>query len=258
MSHDHSPDSSTSLFPPTAWTFIQKAQQLPREQYVSARNEFLGRYWRPVFCYLRARGYPAAEAEDLAQGFFERFLEQDALRRADPQRGRFRSYLLTVLIRYLSDRRNPARLSGQERFERQLTPMSVLARDDERPVEALGGETPEAAFLRQWAVDLLRTVQDRLRQRCDDAGRPEWYRVFLARLGAADDGRRATRDGLARELRITPDQVRYAAEKTRLWFEELLHSEVRQHVDSDAEVLDEIRDLRTALGAGAGGPPAAG
>jgi hypothetical protein len=64
---------------------------------VPALNRFIVLYWKPVFYFLRARGQGLHQAEDLTQAFFTRLLERDWVRRADPQRGRFRTFLLTLL-----------------------------------------------------------------------------------------------------------------------------------------------------------------
>jgi DNA-directed RNA polymerase specialized sigma24 family protein len=248
MASDPLASSSSGLFPVTAWTFIRNAQQLDRDQYVAARNEFLARYWKPVFCFLRARGYPPGEAEELTQAFFERFLEKDSFRRAEQARGRFRTFLLAVLGRLLSDLHNWERLPHQEQFERQWVSISTLMKDEDRSFEPPCHETPEAVFMKQWAVALVRSIQEQLKRRCEDAGKPKYYAIFAARFIEADSDIHVTREALAEQFGLTLDQVRYALDQTRDWFAELLRAEVRQHVTSDEEVGQEIRDLMDLLG----------
>ena len=58
-------------------------------------------YWSPVYTYLRRKGYKKPEAEDLAQGFFAQLLEKQSYAVADPERGRFRAFLITALKNFL-------------------------------------------------------------------------------------------------------------------------------------------------------------
>jgi DNA-directed RNA polymerase specialized sigma24 family protein len=250
MTRDTTTRSTTGLFPATAWTLIRHAQQLPQAQYEASRNEFLARYWKPVFCFLRARGYPPAEAEDLSQGFFVRFLEKDALRKADREKGRFRTFLLTILDRFLSDLQDPRRQSRQRRFERGWVSISTLGTPEDRSFEPSEDETPDAVFMKQWAAALMRSVQEQLRRRCEDASRPEWYALFASLYGEDADGAHPTQAALAERSGLSLDQVKYALDQTRGWFTAALVDEVRQHVDSDEDVMIEIRELRHWLGAG--------
>ena len=61
----------------------------------AALAELCELYWPPLYAYARRRGHSVEEAQDLTQAFFTRLLEKRAVQVADPQRGRFRSFLLT-------------------------------------------------------------------------------------------------------------------------------------------------------------------
>ena len=89
-------------FDTTRWSIVLRARGEPAE--ARAALEALCRTYRPpVLAYVRRRGYSAETAEDLAQTFFARFLEQAYHADADPARGRFRAFLLTALKRFLID-----------------------------------------------------------------------------------------------------------------------------------------------------------
>src|SRR5438552_4149470 len=103
MPNDSTFRSSAAPFPTTAWGFIQSIKDCADVDYLPALNPFLAAYWKPVFCFLRARGYRLHEAEDLTQAFFLRFLERDWILKVDPQKGRFRTFLLTLLVRFVAD-----------------------------------------------------------------------------------------------------------------------------------------------------------
>ena len=79
------------------------AAQRPTPDAREALSTLVGRYWYPLYAYVRRRGHAPDEAQDLTQGFFARLLEKNDLAAADPRRGRFRSWLLTSLSHYLSN-----------------------------------------------------------------------------------------------------------------------------------------------------------
>jgi RNA polymerase sigma-70 factor (ECF subfamily) len=230
MSGEQRTGPSSGSFPTTAWAFIRNAQQLEATEYVSARNDFLTRYWKPVFCFLRAKGHPPERAEELTQGFFERFLRKDSFRKADQEKGRFRTFLLTVLDRFLSDQQSRKRLPHQKRFEQKFVSVSTLITDEDRSFEPSCHETPETIFMRQWAVALVRSVQEQLKHRCEAAGKPGYYRLFAAKFIENDLDTRVNNEALAERFDLSIHQVRYALDEARGWFAELLRSEVRQHV----------------------------
>lgn len=91
---------------------IQAAQDRDDPACMEATSRCIAAYWWPVFYFLRAKGYPLHRAEDLTQEFFLRFCQRGWIEPADPQRGRFRTFLLTILTRFLADQ-------GTERAPRQ-------------------------------------------------------------------------------------------------------------------------------------------
>jgi RNA polymerase sigma-70 factor (ECF subfamily) len=120
-----------------------------------ALEELCRRYWYPAYAFVRRRGATHHEAEDLTQGFFAALLSSDGLTRADPERGRFRTFLLTALSHFLTDewrRAHAARRGGGE------TPVPLAAEDaDERysrePADP--GLTPGEAFDHHWAMSTI-------------------------------------------------------------------------------------------------------
>jgi RNA polymerase sigma factor (sigma-70 family) len=244
MANDLSASASGGGFPTTAWSFIRAAQDPEHPEYVRAMNQFIARYWKPIYYFLRVKGHPRHRAEDLTQEFFTRFLERDWLRRADPERGRFRTFLLSVLVRFLSDQ-GDARAPRQKVFERRFVSVSSLLADEDRTWGPPAGETPEAIFMRQWAATLLADVRGRLRKLCGDRDHADWYDIFEAAHG---DGDSTSQQRLAERFHLSRDQVRYALEQVQKWFVVLLRAEVRDQVGSEADVGDEIRELMTLLG----------
>src|SRR5262245_54823363 len=106
-------------FPTTAWRFIEVAQDASHPDHAHAMNGFIEAYWRPVFVFLRARGLPLHRAEDVTQEFFLQFLQRDWLQKADRERGRFRNFLLRLLVWFVADQ-GPKRSPAQRRFEQNI------------------------------------------------------------------------------------------------------------------------------------------
>src|ERR1700743_3215102 len=95
--------SGQSQFPTTRWTLVVAAGDRQRKEARSALVSLCENYWYPLYAYLRRRGYTDHKAQDLTQGFFVRVVEGRYLDRADPDKGRFRSFILTSLKFFVAD-----------------------------------------------------------------------------------------------------------------------------------------------------------
>lgn len=233
-------------FPSTAWTMVTKAKDRDNPEYLAAINRCIEGYWRPVFCFMRAKGYPVQRSEDLTQDFFFKFLERDWIRLADPHRGRFRTFLLTILIRFLSDE-GSKRAPRQKSFERHLTRVSDLIGNRDQSFEPPDCETPDQVFMKQWAKAVVANVQQSLKAWCEQKGHPDWYEIFSSVHFPPPEGPRITQEALARRLGLTRDQVRYGQNEADRRFGELLRAEVADQVGSEDEIDTEIRDLERLL-----------
>jgi hypothetical protein len=160
----------------------------------------------------------------VTQAFFLRFLERDWLKRADRARGKFRTFLFTLLTRFLSDL-GARRAPRQEVFDRRIVSIQGLLGDSERDYEPASGDTPEAVFMRRWAEVLIDRALQRLRQFYDAEGRAVWYELFavayLSETSTAWTGQRA----LGERFGLTRDQVRYAMEIVEHRFKQYLREE---------------------------------
>jgi RNA polymerase sigma factor (sigma-70 family) len=234
-------------FPTTAWSMIRVAQDRDDPACLAAMNRCMAAYWRPVFYFLRAKGYPLHRAEDLTQEFFLRFYERGWIERADPQRGRFRTFLLTVLTRFLSDQRTE-RAPRQQVFDDRLVTVSVLLGESDRTFEPPDNRTPEQIFMQQWARSVIADVQQCLETWCSNRGRPDWYRIFCQVYLPAAGSPRISQQTLADQLHLSRDQVRYGLEEVNRQFVELLRAEVAEQIGSGEDLDTEIRDLESLLG----------
>ena len=227
-----------SQFATTRWSLILDART-GRERAREALEEICRAYRAPILGYVRSSGHASADAEDLTQEFFTRLLERRWDERADPARGRFRSFLLTALKRFLLDqhdarvalkRGGPLRPAGDELLE-----------------EIAGPETlsPEAAFERAWAATVIDRACERLRGETERAGRGDLFArlsPYLAEPAEAADYR-----VLAEELGMRANTLAVSVHRLRLRLRELVRAEIADQTDGPEAAENELRTLRKAL-----------
>ena len=204
-------------------------------------------YWYPLYTYIRRRGYGVADAQDLTQAFFVRLLEKESLRIADPQRGRFRSFLLASLDHFLANEydRTQAKKRGGGRQRISLDLAAGESRLDLMPVDHL---TPERAFEKNWALTLLEVVVCRLQAEFEAGGKG--WQFELLRDSLTGDRERLDYKTIAAELHITAESARQNAHRLRKRYRELLREEVARTVAAEGDVDEELASLLAALGNG--------
>jgi RNA polymerase sigma-70 factor (ECF subfamily) len=234
-------------FETTSWSLILQATADSSAAARQGLGRLLETYWPPVYAFIRRKCRSAADAEDLTQAYFARFLEKDYLADFRPEAGRFRTFLRASVSHFLAN--DWDRETAQKR-EGGRAPVSIDAATVEgrlrlEPVDRL---TPEAIFERQWAVALLTRCLDLLRQEQASAGgrdRFERLKSFLAGGEAT-----SSYEAVARELGVTESAVRVAVHRLRKRFCAVLREEVGRTVSGPAEVDGEIRWMLEAVRGG--------
>jgi RNA polymerase sigma-70 factor (ECF subfamily) len=231
-----------SQFPTTRWTLVVAAAGPRRKEAQSALASLCENYWYPSYAYLRRRGYQAEEAQDLTQEFFIRVLEGRYLSRADPEKGRFRSFLLTSLRFFVADEEDRQR--ARKRGGGQIVSFEFSSGEDRYQREPAHDETPERIFERRWALSVLDRVVEKLRLEFVEHGRPDHFerlKVFL--LGQSD----APYAALAREMNTSEGALKVAIHRLRKRYREIFRQEIADTVADPAEVESELRYLAAAL-----------
>ena len=234
-------------FPSTRWSIVlaaghRDAPELAREALAALCEA----YWYPLYAYVRRRGYDAEDARDLTQGFFARMLGKQAPLGANPELGRFRSYLLGAFKHYVANERD------RERAQKRGGGQHLLRLDFETGerryrLEPADDRTPETIYERRWALTLLSKVLDRLERESKRAGRAVHFdrmKPFLTGEGA-----RGSYARLAEELLMTEDAIKVAVHRLRRRYRDLLRAEVAQTVEAPAEIEAELRHLFAAVSA---------
>lgn len=231
-----------SDFPTTRWTLVVAAGDPQKKEARSALISLCENYWYPLYAYLRRRGYQADPAQDLTQQFFTRMLEGRYLDRADPEKGRFRSFLLTSLKFFVADEADRQR--ALKRGGGAVLPLEFSSGEERYQREPGHDETPERIFERRWALSVLERVVERLRSEFVLHGRPEHFerlKVFL--LGQSD----APYSALAREMNTSEGALKVAIHRLRKRYRELFRQEIADTVADPSEVESEIRYLAAVL-----------
>ncbi len=249
---DPSPTSSDSGeskarldFVTTKWTEVLAAQADDSLRAQAALEQLCRDYWPPLYSFVRRLGYAPQDAQDLTQEFFARLLEQRAIAKADPERGRFRSFLLASMKHFLGHEWEKAR--ARKRGGRASMASLDLETAETRCMEAVSpDDTPDRAYDRQWAYALLDLVLGCLRKEYADSGREDLYGVLKGTLSGGHPGD-SYRD-LGRQLGLSEGAARVAAHRMRKRYRELLREEIGRTVPGPGEVEEEIRTLFAALG----------
>jgi RNA polymerase sigma factor (sigma-70 family) len=227
-------------FPTTRWSMVLSAGEgsLPNAQ--AALERLCRAYWYPLYAYVRRQGRSVEQAQDLTQEFFARLMQKDYLRCPDPARGRFRSFLLTSLKRFLINDwekgRAAKRGEGQPLFswDQRETETRFLA-------EPADQSTPEKAFEQRWALTLLEQVLGRLREEFMALGQADRFERLKDLLWGEKDA--PPYAGVAAELGLTEGALKVAVHRLRQRYRELLRAEVADTVARPEEVDDELRHL---------------
>ena len=164
----------------THWSVIEAAQSGDKDRDRALVGLLLNQYWRPVYCYLRRKGYPNEQAKDLTQGFFhEVVLGRRLVEKADPAKGRFRSLLLITLNRYVSDVRGAQ--SARTRIPREkLVSLDFVESTDFGAAPATA--SPEDCFNTAWISVLLEQALEHVEAQCHEDGKTAHWYVFRDRI----------------------------------------------------------------------------
>ncbi len=241
-------------FAPTHWSVIVAAGRNDSEPENArvALGELCQTYWMPLYTFVRSRGYSVHDAQDLTQSFFAYLIEHEIYAQADRAKGRFRSFMLASLKNFLANAYAYAttlkRGGGQD----------FLPLDEERAEAAeslfqthcaAGEPNSDRLFERSWAEALVRAGLERLSAEYQTEGKQSLFqqlRIFLT--GSSDP--LPTYDQLAEKMGLPASTLRSHVTRMRTRYRELLRAEVRETVETEAEVDEELHELFRVLADG--------
>ncbi|MBP7951375.1 MAG: sigma-70 family RNA polymerase sigma factor [Verrucomicrobiales bacterium] len=212
----------------------------------SALERLCRHYWYPLYVFVRRRGYAAAEAQDLTQEFFARLLAGETLQTADPEKGRFRSFLLSVMKHFLinvwRDANRQKRGGGRE-----ILSWDGLEAEERFQSEPATDDDETATFDRRWARAVVTAALERIRTEMERNGEGERFAILQEFL-QGDAGESYA--GAAQALRLSEPAVKSAIFRMRRRYGQYIREEIMQTVAAPDQVDDEIRHLISVIARG--------
>jgi RNA polymerase sigma-70 factor (ECF subfamily) len=228
---------------PTRWSLVRRAGDRPTAESRAALEELCRLYWYPLYAFARRRGEHAEEAHDLTQGFLARLIDKNDLAAADPDRGRFRSWLRKSFDNFLHNAHDHAR--ARTRFPGQpLIALDATDADGRYALEPSHDLTPERLYERRWTLELQARALGILKAEYEGSGKLALFEALKGSL-IWDDG--PAHAELAESLQKTPAAIRQDAHRLRKRYGEIFYDEVAQTVEDPEDVEDEVRRLLDSL-----------
>ena len=244
--HQQTPDSGPDRFATTQWSMVLAAGDATNRDSQQALSELCQRYWYPIHVYVCRKVDDVEKAQDLTQTFFATLLDKNVVETADPERGKFRAFLLTVCKRFLANEWEAERAEKRGGAVSQLS-LDFDGFDSRFAVPAADSMTAETAFERQWAVTLLSNVMEDLRSDYCNRGKEELFDALKGHLSGVRQEGGYERAG--EQLKLSPGAIKVAIHRMRSRYRDLLRQHIAETVESPDDVDDEIRRLFEVLGA---------
>ncbi len=233
-------ETGPRIFATTHWSVVLAAGAGDSPPAQRALETLCHAYWYPIYVYVRRKGYGAEEAEDLTQSFFVQLIAKEHIRLADRAKGRFRTFLLTMLDYFLArewSRAHRQKRGGQFKF----VSLDQETAEERYRLEPADHATPESIFLRQWALTVLEQAMNALEQECHAQGKGGLFAEVKELLSSDRDA--PTFAELGRKLNMGEGALRMTVLRLRRRYGELLRHEVAQTVGQPDEVDEEMRLL---------------
>jgi RNA polymerase sigma factor (sigma-70 family) len=236
-------DSQDPAFTDTRWSIVRAARS-DSPYRGAALEQLCSTYWFPIYCYLRRRGHNPHDAEDLTQSFFLHLTHGGFLDRPDPEKGRFRGYLVGALRHFLGthfERENARKRGGGASF------IDWTTLDAEREFASLAQpeQDPSALYETSWALTLLGQALSRLEKEQQAADKAEEFRVLKQFLSTTPT--RGDYAVAAQTLGTSRTTVAVWVHRLTQRYAELVKLEVAATLQDPAEVKHEMQHLLEAL-----------
>jgi len=235
-----------AAFQTTHWTLVLRARETQSEKSAQeALSNFCEAYWPPLYAFVRHRGHPSPEAQDLVQGFFAHLLEQETLSRANQDKGKLRTFLLVSLQNFLFneyDRAHALKRGGGHQ---------IVSIDDHLPeAEASMMDTmhlsDSAAYDLVWASNIVKRAWQQLQDAFESEGKAEWLEVL--RPFVAGGGKTPlNQEEAATKLGVPIATLRTWLSRLRQRYREALRMEVANTVSDPSDVDQELHYLYQIL-----------
>jgi RNA polymerase sigma-70 factor (ECF subfamily) len=215
-------------FPTTSWNLVQSSRN------IKALDTLIKVYWKPLYFFVRQRGFDNETAKDIVQGFLTSLMERDAFSRADPSRGRFRTFLLAALTNFLKDR-SKAQSRKKRASAGPLFSLDFSSGETEFALQVTQGETPETVLNRAWARSLWKHSLSELD---GEAPHLEAFRLYLADHDSAT---------IARKTGLTESAAKSAIHRLKGKLRDLIMGHIRDTVSNEEDLRAEVAEFKSLL-----------
>jgi DNA-directed RNA polymerase specialized sigma24 family protein len=210
-----------------------------------ALSGFCKAYWPPLYSFLRHRGYPSADAQDLVQSFFAYLLEQNTLSRADQERGRLRTFLLGSLQNFLFNEYDRAR-ALKRGGGRQIVSIDEHLPEAEAAMLATSHLSDAGCYDLVWASNVVTRAWQNLQSAFVAEGKAEWLEE-LRPFVAGGNVTPPNQEEAAARLGVPIATLRTWLSRLRQRYRESLRMEVANTVSDPADVDQELHHLYQIL-----------
>jgi RNA polymerase sigma-70 factor (ECF subfamily) len=227
-------------FASTHWSVVLAARKGDSSSAAAALEILCETYWYPVYAYVRGRGFQPEDAQDITQGFFARFLGKKYLSAVQPERGKFRWFLLCTVKRFLVNewlKNHTIKRGGRIRFLSIEEP-SAEARYRGDMSDTM---TPEKLFDRAWAMRVLEAAHEQVQAECRAEGKAQLFEQLKVFLSGDKVG--TTYAEVGARMNMTNTAVKVAVHRLRGRYRQALRAQIAHTVTTAAEIDEEIRDL---------------
>jgi RNA polymerase sigma factor (sigma-70 family) len=215
-------------FPTTSWTLVRSSANL------KALDSLITIYWKPLYFFVRQQGHSNETAKDIVQEFLKTLMERDAIKRADPARGRFRTFLLASLSNFLKDwAKAESRL--KRGGDQTIFSLDFASGESEFVREVARGESPETLLNRAWAYSLWRHALDELK---GDPAHLEAFRMYLADSDYA---------AICRKTGLTEAAAKTAVHRLKGQLRDIVTGHLRDTVASEEDLEVELAEFLALL-----------
>lgn len=236
--------SARQGFQSTHWSLVRRAGDIGGRDHEEALLQLCDEYWYPVYAFVRWKVNDAHQAEDLTQSFFLKLLEKNYIAAADEGLGKFRTFLLTAVKRFLAnehDRVNAKMRGGGRR---------VLSLDFDSGAEKFAREHAtrddlEKEFNRVWAHQVLDIVLERIFNQFQEQGKQEEFEILRPALSPQEGA--LNYPELAKKLGVSASSLRVSVHRLRKRYRDLLVEEISKTLSDPAEANEEIASLFSAF-----------
>jgi len=227
-------------FMPTHWSVVLAAAHADPARRAQALEQLCRSYWEPLYAYIRGRGDEMHDAQDLTQSFFAFVLAKGVIEAADPERGRFRCYLLACLKHFLANEH--AKANAQKRDGGKImVPLDAEAAEKHYQQESTDHLTALQHFDRRWALTVLDRAFAQLSGETLAAGKAQHFEALKPFLSVKSG--EGNYEKVADRLKTTTTAVRQEVHRLRRRLRELVRAEIAHTVHDPGEIDAEMRYL---------------